>query len=107
MNGGQSYKKKFVKSIYTICEKLGYEYNGHKRHLGDTPTDRRHLKKNNQTGKNDEMLIITENPRFKGSSETTQKSTHNGEKTPKIVENSKELTHSDDIDKQLEDLFYD
>tara|TARA_Y100000592_G_C5474769_1_gene321629 strand:+ start:916 stop:2769 length:1854 start_codon:yes stop_codon:yes gene_type:complete len=107
MNGGQSYKKKFVKSIYTICEKLGYEYNGHKRHLGDTPTDRRHLKKNNQTGKNDEMLIITENPRFKGSLKTTQKSTHHGEKTPKIVENSKELTHSDDNGEVLEDLFYD
>ena len=91
---------------FTICEKLGYEYNGHKRHLGDTPTDRRYLMRNPNTGKNDEMIVITQNPSFNDSSETTNKTTHQEEKSVRNDENSNNPDTSEK-DKEFMDLFND
>lgn len=99
MNGGQTYRKKFVQSLFTICEKLGYDYNGHKRHFGDTPTDRRYLRKNKDTGKNDEMIVITQNPLFNDSSEVAHNPTPLDEKD---VRND-EISNNPDTSKQSDE----
>ena len=101
-NGGDSfYKKKFIQSVYKVAEGTGYEYNGHKRHLGDTPTDRKHLK-SNANGSPTYMVIITENPRFKKASISGDKTTQYGEKTSEMSGKSKDLEYSGE---KWEDLF--
>jgi len=51
-------EKKFNKMVFDICKVLGYKYNEQKSHIGNTPHDRRILKKDKNTNKNIEYICI-------------------------------------------------
>ena len=52
-------EKRFYKMTYDVCKSLGYKYNESQSHKGDTANQRRYLKKNSSTGKNEEYICIT------------------------------------------------
>ena len=78
---GNSYKTQFKRKLYDTCYGLGYEYNKHLQHKGDTPSARRYLLPNKENGGNDEYIYITkigENPSILTSSEFGDTNTLSG-----------------------------
>ena len=94
-----SYKSKFKRKLWDTCEGLGYEYNREQssNNGGDTPSSRRHLVVNKETGKNDEYICITkfgENQSIPKGSDLTDTNTLTGRES---VLNDTGNIHTDNV----------
>ena len=102
LTGGQTLRKKFVQQLFTICMKLDeYDYNKHKSHKGNTPTDRKQLKRRPDGSGNDDMLIITSKSDVPVSISTANTNEQTNNKT---IRNDKNTSSPDTLN-GLEGLF--
>ena len=105
MGAGMNYKKVFVKHLYQVCEVLGYEYNSHKAHKGNTPTKRRYQVLDDNGNKIEHLLITHKDDENLPKSTNKETFSKDDSKTHKLKKTSlKPSNNSSNSELTIEDM---